>query len=208
MATRRFALRPVVVAKPRKKTGGPTLLRKLEREIRKGRSADTGIVLRIAQRAREDDGGKVTTEMAVQGAEEPSTTDDDEGSSGFRPALRVRADSSPVEVGDGNAEAPTPEQPPGEGDEFARELANTMSAIAYLVIKASGRSVSTGGWLYFSGASEEYRSFRAKCQLFQETYHRATPRKSLVDMFREWNLAEEVARHVKGAGDMQAAWGC
>jgi hypothetical protein len=104
-------------------------------------------------------------------------------------------------------EAPTLEQPPGEGDEFARELANTMSAIANLVVKASGRSVNNAGWLYFSGAQEDYRSFRAKCQLFQETYHRVTPQKSLVDMLREWNLAEEVARHIKGAEDMQAAWG-
>ncbi len=155
MAARRFAQRPVVVAKPRKKTGGPTLLRKLESEISKGRSADNGVTLRITQRTREDDGGKVTTEMAMQEAEEPSTTDNDEGSSGFRPALRARADSSPVEVGDGNAEAPTPEQPPGEGDEFARELASTMRAIANLVVKASGRSVSNGGWLYFIGARED-----------------------------------------------------
>jgi hypothetical protein len=89
---------------------------------------------------------------------------------------------------------------------FARELANTMSAIANLVVKASGRSINNWGWLYFSGAQEDYRSFRAKCQLFQETYHRMTPQKLLVDMFREWNLSEEVARHIKGAEDMQAAW--
>jgi hypothetical protein len=81
-----------------------------------------------------------------------------------------------------------------------------MSAIANLVVKASGQSVNNGGWLYFSGAREDYRLFTAKCQLFQETYHRVTPQKSLVDMFREWNLSEEVARHIKGAEDMQAAW--
>jgi hypothetical protein len=95
---------------------------------------------------------------------------------------------------------------PGENSEFAQKLSSTMSAIAILVVRASGRSVSNGGWLYFSRAQEDYRSFRAKCQFFQETYHRATPQKSLVDMFREWNLAEEVAWYVKGAGDMSAAW--
>ncbi len=103
-------------------------------------------------------------------------------------------------------EAPTLGQAPREGDEFARELANTISAIANLVVKASGRSVNNGGWLYFSKAREDYRSFRAKCQLFQETYHKTSPRKSLVGMFREWNLSEEAARHIKGAEDIQAAW--
>jgi hypothetical protein len=64
-----------------------------------------------------------------------------------------------------------------------------------------------GGWLYFSGAREDYRPFRARCQLFQETYHGITPPKLLVGMFREWNLSGEAARHIKGAEDMKAAWG-
>jgi hypothetical protein len=81
-----------------------------------------------------------------------------------------------------------------------------MSAIASLVIRASGRSVSNRGWLYFNGASEEYRTFRTKCRLFQKTYHKATPPKALVKMFREWNLAEEVACCIKGAEDMPTAW--
>jgi hypothetical protein len=81
-----------------------------------------------------------------------------------------------------------------------------MSAIASLVIKASGRSVSNGGWLYFNEASGEYRPFRTRCRLFQETYHKVTPQKPLVNMFREWNLAEEVACHIKGAEDMPTAW--
>jgi hypothetical protein len=81
-----------------------------------------------------------------------------------------------------------------------------MSAIASLVVKASGRSVSNGGWLYFNGASGDYRPFKTKCRLFQETYHKVTPQKPLVNMFREWKLAEEVACHIKGAEDMPTAW--
>ncbi len=207
-ATRGTTPRPVVVAEPQVKARGPTLLKDLECKVCTGGTSDTSIVSRaIAQGAGEDGDGEVGSEAAVQGAEESSTSDDDEGGSGFGPVLRARADSSPAEVGDSDVEAPTLGQPPGEHDEFARELANTMSAIANLVVKASGRSINNGGWLYFSGAREDYRSFRAKCQLFHETYHRVTPQKSLVDMFREWNLAEEVARHIKGAGNMQAAWG-
>jgi len=82
-----------------------------------------------------------------------------------------------------------------------------MSAIANLVVKATGRSVNNGGWLYFSGVQEDYQPFKARCQLFQETYHGMTPPKLLVSMFREWNLSEEAARHIKGAKDMRAAWG-
>jgi hypothetical protein len=99
-----------------------------------------------------------------------------------------------------------PDKLPEGNSEFSRELSSTMSAIANLVVKASGRSVSNGGWLYFSGAHENYRLFRTKCRFFQETYYKVTPQKSLVDMFREWNLAEEVACHIKGAEDMSKAW--
>jgi hypothetical protein len=81
-----------------------------------------------------------------------------------------------------------------------------MSNIASLVIKASGRSVSNGGWLYFDGESEDYCTFRSKCRLFQEAYHKATPPLALVKMFREWNLAEDVAGRIEGAENMPAAW--
>jgi hypothetical protein len=81
-----------------------------------------------------------------------------------------------------------------------------MSAITSLVIKSSGWSVSNRGWLYFNRASEDYRTFRAKCRLFQETYHKATPPMALVKMFRELNLAKDVACRLKGVEDMLAAW--
>jgi hypothetical protein len=150
--------------------------------------------------------GKVRSEVAVHGAEELPTADVRRESPGFRLPQGARAGSSSMEAGDGDARAPAPDQPPGESDGFARELASTMSAIASLVIKASGRSVSNGGWLYFNGASEDYHTFRAKCRLFQETYHKATPPMALVKMFREWNLAEDVACRIEGAEDMPAAW--
>ncbi len=195
-----------MVAKPRKRTRGPTLLRKPERKVRTGGATNTGIVLRVARRAREEDNGKVRSEVAVHGAEELPTADVRRESPGFRLPQGAGTDSSSMEAGDGDARAPAPDQPPGESDEFARELATTMSAIASLVIKASGRSVSNRGWLYFNGASEDYRTFRAKCRLFQETYHKATPPMALVKMFRDWNLAEDVACRIEGVEDMPAAW--
>jgi hypothetical protein len=139
-------------AEPRVKARGPTLLRDPECKVCTGGTSGTSIVSRaIAQGAEEEGDGEAGSEATVQGAGESSESDNDERGSGFRPVLRARADSSPTEVGDSDEETPTLGQSPGEGDEFARELANTMSAIANLVVKATGRSVSNGGWLYFSG---------------------------------------------------------
>ncbi len=183
--TRGFAPRPTVATKPRKRTGGPPLLRKQERKIRTGGATNTGVVLRVARRARKEDNGKVRSEVAMHKAEELTTADVRRESPRFRPPQGAGTDPNSMEVGDGDARTPAPDQPPGESDGFARELASTMSAIASLVIKASGRSVSNGGWLYFNGASEDYRTFRTKCRLFQETYHKATPPMALVKMFRE-----------------------
>ncbi|MFN9909872.1 MAG: hypothetical protein ACK56F_27765, partial [bacterium] len=86
-------------------------------------------------------------------------------SPGLRMPQVAGTGSSSKETGDGNAQAPAPDQPSGGNDEFARELASAMSTIASLVIKASGRSVSNGGWLYFNGESEDFCTFRAKCRL-------------------------------------------
>jgi hypothetical protein len=140
------------------------------------------------------DGGKLPT--ADTRGESPGRRQSQAAETGFRS----------TEMGDDSAQAPAADQPPGGNDEFARELASAMSTIASLVIKASGRSVSNGGWLYFNGESEDYCTFRAKCRLFQETYHKETPPLTLVKMFGEWNLAEDVACHIEGIGDMPTAW--
>ncbi len=126
---------------------------------------------------------KARREVAVQEAEELPAADAREESLGLRLPQVAGTDPSSKEKGDGDAQAPAPDQPPGGNDEFARELASTMSTIASLVIKASGRSVGNGGWLYFNGESKDYCTFRAKCRLFQETYHKTTPPMALVKMF-------------------------
>jgi hypothetical protein len=173
-----------VATEPRRKTGEPPLLKKHEHKICRGGVTNTGAILGVARKARERDEGKVRSEVAVQEAEEPPTA---KSKVSTRCGLLRGAgtDPSSMEVGNADARTPAPDQPPGESDGFARELASTMSAIASLVIRASGRSVSNGGWLYFNGAREDYRTFRTKCRLFQDTYHRATPPMVLVKMFRE-----------------------
>jgi hypothetical protein len=149
---------------------------------------------------------KARREVAVQEAEELPAADTREESLRLELPQVAGTGSSSTEMGDGGAQALAPDQPSGGNDEFARELASAMSTIASLVIKASGRSVSNGGWLYFNGKSKDYCTFRAKCRLFQETYHKATPPPALVKMFGEWNLAEDVACHIEGVEDMPAAW--
>jgi hypothetical protein len=145
-------------------------------------------------------------EEAARDVGELPSADTREESPGRRLSQAAGTGSSSTERGDGSAQAPAPDQPPGGNDEFARELASAMSTIASLVIKASGRSVSKGGWLYFNGESGDYCTFRAKCRLFQETYHKATPPLALLKMFGEWNLAEDVACRIEGVEDMPAAW--
>jgi hypothetical protein len=135
-----------------------------------------------------------------------TASESDSSDPGGMPQLLRRSPAPDTRFQRTQQAAPVPDKPPERNSEFARELASTMSAIASLLVKASGQSVSNGGWLYFSGACEDYRPFRTKCRLFQETYHKVTPQKSLVDMFREWNLAEEVACHIKGAEDMSTVW--
>jgi hypothetical protein len=204
-ATRGSALRPAVATKPRRKTGEPPLLKKQEHKIRRGGVTITGAILRVARKARDRDEGKVRSEAAVQRADEQPTAEAKESTGrGLLRGPGTNPGSMEMEAGD--ARTPAPDQPPGGSDGFARELASTMSNIASLVIRASGRSVSNGGWLYFNGTSKEYRPFKTKCRLFQETYHKTTPPKVLVNMFREWSLAGEVARRIEGAEDMPAAW--
>jgi hypothetical protein len=149
---------------------------------------------------------KAKGEVAVQEAEELPAVDTRRKNPELGLPRVARTGSSSTEMGDGNAQAPAPSRPAGGNDEFARELASAMSSIASLVIKASGRLVSNGGWLYFNGESEDYCTFRSKCRLFQETYHKATPPLALVKMFREWNLAEDVAGRIEVVENMPAAW--
>jgi hypothetical protein len=149
-ATRGTAPRPGAATEPRAEAEGPTPLGDRECKVCKGGISDTSVVSQaVAQGAEEGGGEEAVSEVTVQGAGESSESDDDEGDSGLRSELRARADSSPAEVGDSDEETPALGQSPGQSDEFARELAGTMSAIANLVVKATGRSVSNGGVAVF-----------------------------------------------------------
>jgi hypothetical protein len=53
-AVRRSALRPAVATEPRRKTGEPPLLKKHEHKILRRRVTNTGAILRVARRAREE----------------------------------------------------------------------------------------------------------------------------------------------------------
>ncbi len=165
--------------------------------------------MRLPEGTESDQRENSACPRALGGAEvglADTASESDTSDPGGMPQLRRRSPAPDTRSQRVQQAAPVPDKPPEGNSEFTRELAGTMSAIASLVVKASGWSVSNGGWLYFSGACEDDRSFRTKFRFFQETYHKVTPQKALVDMFREWNLAEEVACHIKGAEDMSTAW--
>ncbi len=204
-AAQKSALKLTVAGGPQRKAREPPLLTRRGHKIRQEGVTNAGAILPIARKAGEENEEGIMREVVIKGAEERPTAEVNESPRhGQLRGLGINPD--PVGVEAGGVRTPVPDQPLEGNDEFARDLASTMSAIASLVIRASGRSVSNGGCLYFSKGSREYRPFKAKCRLFQETYHKATPLKALVNMFREWNLAEEVAGHVKGAEDMPTAW--
>jgi hypothetical protein len=95
-----------------------------------------------------------------------TASESDTSDPGRMPQLRRRSPAPDTHSQRMQQAAPVPDKPPEGNSEFAWELASTMSAIASLNVKASGRSVSNGGWLYFSGACEDYHSFRTKCWFF------------------------------------------
>jgi hypothetical protein len=85
------------------------LLRKSERKIRTGGATDTGVVLQVARRAREEDNGKVRSEMVVHGAEGLPTAGVRRESPGYRLPQGAETDSSSIEAGDGDAGVPAPD---------------------------------------------------------------------------------------------------
>jgi hypothetical protein len=85
------------------------LLRKHEHKIRQGGVTNTGAILRVARRAREEDNGEVRSEVVVQRAEEQPTADA-KGESP-RSGLLQGPGTNPgsMEVGTGDARAPAPD---------------------------------------------------------------------------------------------------
>jgi hypothetical protein len=67
-AAQKSALKMTTAGRPRRKTGDPPLLRKHEHKIRQGGVTNTGAILQVAQRAREEDNGEERKEVAVHRA--------------------------------------------------------------------------------------------------------------------------------------------
>jgi hypothetical protein len=158
------------------------LLRKNEHKIRQEGVTSHDTSTRIAREARE--ARRAGTFKRAD--EQPAAEVGESPRHRLLQGLGINPDTMEVETS--GAETRAPAQPPEERSRtgamgppaeevrgFARELASAMSAIASLVIRSSGRSVSNGGWLYFDGASDEYHPFRAKCRLYQKTITRLRP---------------------------------
>jgi hypothetical protein len=85
-------------------------------------------------------------------------------------------------------------------------MVNTFTALTNQVVIISGGSGRNQGWLYFDGTFKEYPAFKRKFRTYQDNYHRPTPQRELVQMFREMCLPERVAARVQRAESMPAAW--
>jgi hypothetical protein len=94
----------------------------------------------------------------------------------------------------------------GLGLEAMQGMINAMNAIAYQVIRNSGRSTQNVGWLYFDGTFRDYPAFKRKFAFFRANYHRGTPTRELFQQFRELCLPEKIAAKLKTAETMETSW--
>jgi hypothetical protein len=89
---------------------------------------------------------------------------------------------------------------------FMRGMVNIFTALTNQVVRISGGWGRNQGWPYFDRTFKEYPAFKRKFRTYQDNYHRLTPQRELVQMFREMCLPERVAARIRRAESMPVAW--
>jgi hypothetical protein len=79
---------------------------------------------------------------------------------------------------------------------FIRGMMNTFTAMTNQVVRISGGLGRNQGWPYFDRTLKKYPAFKRKFRMYQNNYHRLTPQRELVQMFREMCLPERVAARI------------
>ncbi len=69
-----------------------------------------------------------------------------------------------------------------------------------------GQTGKNSGYPYFDGTLKDYPKFRRRWHTFQDTYHKATPHRELVNLFRENCLEKKVADRLRSAETMAGCW--
>ena len=69
-----------------------------------------------------------------------------------------------------------------------------------------GQTGKNSGYPYFDGTLKDYPKFRRRWNTFQDTYHKATLQRELVNLFRENCLEKKVADRLRSAETMAGCW--
>ena len=70
---------------------------------------------------------------------------------------------------------------------------NVLRSMHAKLMTMQGQTGKNSGYPYFDGTLKDYPKFRRRWHTFQDTYHKATPQRELVNLFRENCLEKKVA---------------
>jgi hypothetical protein len=72
-------------------------------------------------------------------------------------------------------------------------MINVLRSMHAQLMTLQGQTGKNSGYPYFDGTLKEYPKFRRRWHTFQDLYHKATPQRELVNLFRENCLEKKVA---------------
>ncbi len=83
---------------------------------------------------------------------------------------------------------------------------NVLRSMHAKLMTLQGQTGKNSGYPYFDGTLKEYPKFRRRWHTFQDLYHKATPQRELVNLFRENCLEKKVADRLRCKETMAGCW--
>jgi len=83
---------------------------------------------------------------------------------------------------------------------------NVLRSMHAKLMTMQGQTGKNSGYPYFDGTLKDYPKFRRRWHTFQDTYHKATPQRELVNLFRENCLEKKVADRLRCEETMAGCW--
>jgi hypothetical protein len=83
---------------------------------------------------------------------------------------------------------------------------NVLRSMRAKLMTLQGQTGKNSGYPYFDGTLKEYPKIRRRWHTFQDLYHKATPQRELVNLFRENCLEKKVADQLRCEETMAGCW--
>ncbi len=83
---------------------------------------------------------------------------------------------------------------------------NVLRSMHAKLMTLQGQTGKNSGYPYFDGTLKEYPKFPRRWHTFQDLYHKATPQRELVNLFRENCLESKVADRLRCEETMAGCW--